>query len=88
MCSIIEKQKYKLRCRYKGIVVTLDPEKYNIVWKREFNEEIFPIDRRIYKQNCKCTESDPFINSDNNNIPYCRWCGNDFNIINNENINT
>lgn len=41
----MEKQKYKLRCRNKGILVTLTPEKYNIVWKRVLNPEIYPMDK-------------------------------------------
>lgn len=35
---------YKLRCRKLGIVVSSDLSKYDIVWKREFNSEIFPMD--------------------------------------------
>lgn len=31
-----------------------------------------------YLQNCNCVISEPFINSDNKNVPYCRWCGEDF----------
>ncbi len=74
----MEKQKYKLRCLNKGVVVTTEPEKYNVVWKREFNPEIFSEDNKTYKQNCNCDESTPFINEDNNFHPYCRWCGIDF----------
>jgi hypothetical protein len=77
----MENQKYKLRCRNNGIVVTSNQEKYDVVWKRKFNPEICPMDKIIYNKNCQCTESDPFINEDNDNIPYCRWCGNDFKII-------
>ena len=40
-------KKYKLRCRINGIVVTSRPEKYNIVWIREYNPEIYPMDRTI-----------------------------------------
>ena len=76
----MEKQKYKLRCRNKGIVVTTDINKYDVVWKIEFNPEIFSIDKILYKQNCGCLESEPFVNSDNNYKPYCRWCGTDFKI--------
>jgi len=38
-------KKYKLRCRNNGILVTLTPEKHNIVWIRIFNTEIYPIDK-------------------------------------------
>ena len=41
----MENQKYKLRCRNKGIVVSSKPEQYNIVWKRKFNTEIYSTDR-------------------------------------------
>ena len=41
----MEKIKYKLRCREKGVLVTSKPEKYKIVWKRIFNPEIYPVDR-------------------------------------------
>ncbi len=40
----MEKQKYKLRCRKKGIVVTLNPEQYNVVWERNFNPIIYSVD--------------------------------------------
>ena len=43
----MKKLKYKLRCRNKGILVTSNPEKYNIVWKRVFNPKIFPIDQKL-----------------------------------------
>ena len=29
-----------------------------------------------YLQDCNCMESEPFINDDN--TPYCRWCGTNF----------
>ena len=74
----MKKQKYKLRCRDKGIVVTSNPEKYDSLWKRKFNPKIFSEDNKKYKQNCKCYKSTPFINEDNNFHPYCRWCGEDF----------
>ena len=74
----MDNQKNKLRCRNKGIVVTSNPEKYNVVWKRKFNPDIFSIDKMLYRQDCNCIESEPFINSDNNFKPYCRWCGTDF----------
>ena len=41
----MEIQKYKLRCRNNGIVVTLKPEQYNVVWKRKFNPKIYSTDR-------------------------------------------
>jgi hypothetical protein len=41
----MEKIKYKLRCRNKGILVTYSPEEYNIVWIRLFNPKIYPIDK-------------------------------------------
>ena len=47
-------------------------------------ESIEPIN---YKANCSCEESEPFINSDNNYTPYCRWCGEDFK-LNNDNQTT
>ena len=31
-----------------------------------------------FEQVCACIPSPPFINDDNLNIPYCRWCGEDF----------
>jgi len=37
--------KYKLRCRKHGIVVTLNPEKFDVVWKREFNPDVYSIDK-------------------------------------------
>jgi hypothetical protein len=40
----MEKQLYKLRCRIKGIVVTYEPEKYNVIWKRKFNHLIYSED--------------------------------------------
>jgi len=40
----MKRTKYKLRCRDKGILVTSNPEKYNVVWKRIFNSEIYPMD--------------------------------------------
>jgi len=44
--------KYKLRCRKKGIVVDLGKNlyKYDIVWKREFNSEIYSIDKQQIKK--------------------------------------
>ena len=33
----MEAKKYKLRCRKLGIIVSYNPEKYDVVWKREFN---------------------------------------------------
>lgn len=36
---------------------------------------------------CNCTKSKPFTNSYNNNQPYCRWCGVDFKVMNNKEIN-
>ena len=50
VCDIImkrlnETQKYKLRCLNKGILVTSEPEKYNIIWIRNFNPEIYSIDK-------------------------------------------
>ena len=42
--KVMEKIKYKLRCRNNGIVVTTNPSKYNIVWIRKFNPNIYPID--------------------------------------------
>ena len=41
----MENQKYKLRCRNNGIVVTTEPKKYNVVWQRKFNPEIYSIDK-------------------------------------------
>jgi hypothetical protein len=41
----MENKKYKLRCRINGILVTSSPEKYDIVWIREFNNEIYPMDK-------------------------------------------
>jgi hypothetical protein len=35
---------YKLRCRNNGIVVTENPKKYNIVWIRIYDPEIYTID--------------------------------------------
>ena len=32
-------KKYKLRCRENGILVTTEPDKYNVVWCREFHEK-------------------------------------------------
>lgn len=37
---------YKLRCRKNGIVVTTNPELYDIVWKRIFNPEIYTMDKK------------------------------------------
>ena len=49
-------KKYKLRCRNNGIVVTTNPKKYNIVWIRLFDPEIYSIDilknKRYEKNNC------------------------------------
>jgi hypothetical protein len=42
----MENIKYKLRCRNKGILVTSNPELYNVVWKRKFNPEIYPEDAK------------------------------------------
>lgn len=42
----MEKIKYKLRCREKGILVTSTPEKFDVVWKRKFNPEIYPEDAK------------------------------------------
>lgn len=43
------------------------------------------MENKIYKYEpyCNCIENKilgvkPFINSDNNYTPYCRWCGKDF----------
>ncbi len=47
MCSVMKETKYKLRCRNKGILVTSEPEKYNVVWKRIFNPEIYSIDKTL-----------------------------------------
>lgn len=38
-------QKYKLRCRNKGILVTSNLIKYDVVWKRPFNPEIYSLDK-------------------------------------------
>ena len=38
-----------------------------------------------YLQDCKCMESEHFINDDN--TPYCRWCGVDFKHDNTDNPN-
>jgi hypothetical protein len=45
----MEKLKYKLRCRNKGILVTSNPENYDMVWKRIFNPEIYPEDAKDKK---------------------------------------
>ena len=37
-------KKYKLRCRWQGIVITETPEKFDIVWVREFMPGTSPID--------------------------------------------
>ena len=74
----MESQKYKLRCRKKGIVVVTNINDYDVIWIRKFNTEIYSIDKLQYIQNCKCLESKPFINRDNDFNPYCRWCGCDF----------
>jgi hypothetical protein len=41
----VENIKYKLRCRNKGILVTSKPELYDVVWKRIYNPEIYPMDK-------------------------------------------
>jgi len=40
----MEKIRYKLRCRAKGILVTSNPKNFDVVWKRKFNPEIYPED--------------------------------------------
>ena len=77
----MENQLYKLRCLKNGILVTSEPDKYNVVWKREFNPMIYSEDNKKYKQDCECMEATPFVNEDNNYHPYCRWCGNDFKLM-------
>jgi hypothetical protein len=39
--------KYKLRCRKNGILVCFENELnlFDIVWKRIFNPEIYPLDK-------------------------------------------
>ena len=46
----MEVKKYKLRCRKLGIIVSNNPENYDVVWKREFNPEIYSIDK-LCKEN-------------------------------------
>ena len=41
--------KYKLRCRENGILVTSNPNKYNVVWKRIFNPIIYSMDKNKTK---------------------------------------
>lgn len=41
---------YKLRCRNKGIVVTSNLDKYNIIWLRNFNPNIYSIDKNHEQQ--------------------------------------
>lgn len=41
----MEIKKYKFRCRKLGIIVSYYPENYDLVWKREFNPEIYSIDK-------------------------------------------
>jgi hypothetical protein len=41
---------FKLRCRVKGIIITNKPKNFNVVWKRPFNPEIFPEDRKQFKE--------------------------------------
>ena len=41
---------YKMRCRDKGIIVTTQPETFNLVWKREFDAINSPIDREDLKK--------------------------------------
>ena len=42
---MLDKIKYKLRCRKNGILVTSNPNKYDVDWKRLFNPEMYPIDK-------------------------------------------
>lgn len=49
--SMQTKIKYKLRCRKNGIVVSDNLELFDIVWKRIYNEEIFPMDNETPKRN-------------------------------------
>lgn len=41
-------KKYKLRCRKLGVLICSESEltKYDIVWKREFNPIIYPLDNQ------------------------------------------
>jgi hypothetical protein len=41
---MLDKIKYKLRCRKNGILVTSNPSEYDVVWKRIFNPEIYTVD--------------------------------------------
>ena len=41
---MLDKIKYKLRCQKNGILVTSNPNKYDVVWKRLFNHEIYSVD--------------------------------------------
>ena len=41
----MEVKKYKLRCRKLGIIVSDNPKNKDVVWKREFNPEIYSIDK-------------------------------------------
>ena len=41
----MKNQKYKLRCRVNGILVTTNPNKYNVVWKRIFNPIVYSMDK-------------------------------------------
>lgn len=45
----MEKIKYRLRCRFKGVLVTSNPKKFDVVWKRVFNPKIYPEDAK-YKR--------------------------------------
>jgi len=43
-------QKYKLRCRRNGILITTKPQYFDVVWKRLFNPKIYSIDKIDEKQ--------------------------------------
>ncbi|WP_445453120.1 PcfK-like family protein [Flavobacterium sp. 25HG05S-40] len=49
-------QQYRIRCRKCGIITTAEPEKHDVVWKREFDPERSPIDRKTLKSNLINTE--------------------------------
>lgn len=50
------KKLYKIRCRKRGIITTAEPEKHDVVWKRKFDPERSPIDRKTLESNLINTE--------------------------------
>ena len=41
-----DKKKHVIRCRRCGIIVTSEPTKHDVVWKRDFRPDISPIDEK------------------------------------------